>query len=346
MRNNCLIGIALMLTLSSCEEREPHQKIVIPEQQIPFTFQRFDHDLRNTDFSDASAARQQLYQRYGGFFCHFVEDILRIGPCEDPASTAELEGFVNWPDMLELQEEIDKLYDEKRMNGLNNAFQRAISRWHYFFPDSVIPKVVYMNSGLNYSAFCTDSVFATGLDYFLGADNVVMQKLPVDLFPAYLREDMHPDYAVPNTVKDFCQREISQSVPFADRPDMLSLLCFHGKVLYMMDLLLPETPDSVKMNWTQTQMEWARNNEINTWKELANQEVMFSTSMRSNVRWFDFGPFTNAGRVPQDSPPQLGIWMGWNIVRAYMRSHPETSIQQLLSGTPDRTLLQSYKPKN
>jgi len=334
-----------MTFLTSCEHREPHQKIVVPEQSIPYTFHRFDHDLVSADFSDPAALSQHLYQRYGTFFCHFLEDILRLGPCESPETTGELEGFVTWPDMVELQGEIDRLYTTEHITEMNRSFREVIGRWHYFFPDSVIPSVVYMNSGLNYSAFCTDSVFATGLDYFLGSDNAIVNKLPPDLFPAYLRDDMKPEYATINTVKDFCQREVSQSVPFPDRPDLLSLLVFHGKVMYMMDLLMPEVSDSSKMNWSSAQMEWAFANEWNTWKELARQDVMFSTSMRKNVRWFDFGPFTNVGNVPQDSPPQLGIWMGWNIIRAYMREHPQTPIQKLLHGVPDKSLLQTYKPK-
>jgi hypothetical protein len=344
MRSNWFIALASVILLTSCEDAPPHRSVRVPEKTIPFSSSRFDHAVFRANYGDPAAARTALQGDYGRFFCHYLEDILRIGPCDSDSSVAALSGFATWPDMVELQQQIDAVYPASRISELDREFRDVMLRWNYFFPDSVIPSVVYMNSGLNFSAFCTDSVFATGLDFFLGLDNPVVAKLPSDFFPQYLREDMKQDYAVVNTVKDFCQREVSQAIPFADQPDMLNLLLFHGKVMYALDLLLPEAADSVKMNWTSAQWEWAAGNEWNTWKELARQEVMFGTSMKQNVPWFDFGPFTNAGNIPHESPPQLGIWMGWNIVRAYMKKNPETTVQNLLAGIPDRTILQAYQP--
>jgi len=304
-----------------------------------------DHDIFAANYSNPGAARQQLYQKYGTFYCHYVEDILRVGPCDNDSSAAALEGFVTWPDMIELQREVDRIHPQEATEAMDQEFRQALQRWTFFFPDSVIPSVVYMNSGLNYSAYCTDSVWAVGLDYFLGPDNPLMKKLPSDLFPGYLKEDMKEEYAVVNIMKDFCQRETSQSIPFASRPDLLNLLIFHGKVMFLTDVLMPDTADSTKMNWTAAQSKWAKDNEWNTWKTIARQEVMFGTDMNTNVRWFDFGPFTNAASVPHDSPAQLGVWMGWNIVRAYMMEHPDLTPSQLLLISNDREILQAYKPK-
>jgi hypothetical protein len=329
--------------LYSCEETAPFRKVEPPAEPLPYQSDRMDHSVFQADYSDPAAARQQLYQKYGDFLCIYVEQILRIGHCDSLATIRELNAFATWPDMMELQREVDRVFPDTKTTELDNQFRQAIGRWHTLFPDSIVPHVVYMNSGLNFSAFSTDDVLATGLDYFLGPRNAVSDKLPADLFPIYLKEDMLPEYAVPNTIKDFCQREVSQSVPFKERPDMLHLLVFHGKVMYLLDLLMPDETDAVKMNWTEPQLAWAEENEWNTWKELAKQEIMFNTSMRDNIRWFDFGPFTNAGNVPQESPPQLGIWMGWRIVRTYMNEHPEVSVQALLSSVPDADILRSYK---
>ncbi len=345
MRNLWSIGIGITFLFISCEDSPPFRKINVPDTPVSFSSARMDHDVFTANYSNPGAARQQLYQKYGTFYCHYLEDILRIGPCESDSSAAALEGFVTWPDMAELQGEVDGKYTGETIESMDQDFRQALQRWSFFFPDSVIPSVVYMNSGLNYSAYCTDSVWAVGLDYFLGPDNRLMEKLPSDLFPGYLKEDMRPDYAVVNTIKDFCQRETSQSTPFSSRPDLLSLLIFHGKVMFLTDALMPDAADSTKMNWTAEQLSWAQANEWNTWKNIAQQEIMFGTDMKANVRWFDFGPFTNAGSVPHDSPPQLGIWMGWNIVRAFMMEHPDMTPSQLLLNSNDREILQAYKPK-
>jgi hypothetical protein len=339
------LTVALFFTVFfySCEENTPFRKVEPPAKPLPYQSDRMDHSVFQADYTDLAAARQQLYQNYDDFLCIYLEQILRIGHCDSLATIRELNAFATWPDMMELQREVDRVFPDTKTAELDNQFKLAIGRWHTLFPDSLTPRVVYMNSGLNFSAFSTDEVLATGLDYFLGPENSVAQKLPADLFPMYLKEDMLPEYAVTNTIKDFCQREVSQSVPYKERPDMLHLLIFHGKVMYLLDLLMPEESDAVKMNWTEPQQKWAEENEWNTWKELAKQEIMFNTSMRDNIRWFDFGPFTNAGNVPQESPPQLGIWMGWRIVRTYMNEHPEVSVQEMLSAIPDPDILRSYK---
>jgi len=72
---------------------------------------------------------------------------------------------------------------------------------------------------------------------------------------------------------------------------------------------------------------------------------MFGTSVPKNKKWFEFAPFTNAENIPQDSPPQLGIYMGWQIVKAYMEDHPELSPADLLKEADAQKILKAYKPK-
>jgi uncharacterized protein YjaZ len=109
--------------------------------------------------------------------------------------------------------------------------------------------------------------------------------------------------------------------------------------------MLPEAADSTKMNWSTSQMEWAQANEVRVWKELANQQVLFGTEHNKNKKWIDFAPFTRVEAIPQDSPPQLGIWMGWNMVRAYMKANPDVTLHQLLAEKDAKKFLNVYKPK-
>lgn len=335
----------MLLLATGCSEPPPYRNQELPGDLLTIRINRMDQDVFRGDYERPNALRDSLTTRYGSFYCTFVEDILRAGPCGSDSTISALRGFATWPDMVELQKAVEERFPPGGSGELESSFSEALSRWHHHFPDSVVPRVVWMNSGLNYSAHCSDSVMACGLDYFIGSDHPLMDKLPPELFPQYLKDDMQPSYALPNTVKDFCQYEVSQCCAPAERPDLLGLLIFHGKVMYLADLLVPDVADSVKMNWSSGQMEWAMENEWNVWKELAVQEVMFSTHSDRNVRWFDFGPFTNAPHIPQDSPPQLGIWMGWKMVRAYVDEHPETPVHRLLREISDREFLQAYRPR-
>jgi uncharacterized protein YjaZ len=84
--------------------------------------------------------------------------------------------------------------------------------------------------------------------------------------------------------------------------------------------------------------------QLNVWKEIARQEVLFSKNRTEVQKWFEYGPFTNAENVPQESAPQLGVFMGLQMVKSYMENHPEISVIQLLKEDNAQKILQAYKP--
>lgn len=346
--NRLLIFTTTVLTalvvLSGCEDN-PLKKVNVSGSGLEVRFQRLDKDIFYADFNDPARAGQQLYQKYGNFYCDYMELILQAAPCRPDSNFLALKGFVNHPNMQALQKRIEFRFPEKEITKINGEFTEAIRRWNHFFPDSIVPAVVYMNSGLNFSAYSTDSVISVGLDFFLGAGDSLVNLFPPDIFPQYFKEDMRSDYLVTNAMKDFCWAQCNKQDKTTTKSDLLSVIVHQGKVMYMLDAMLPNTADSVKMNWSATQMEWADANESRIWKELANQNVLFSTEHTKNKKWIDFAPFTRVENIPQDSPPQLGIWMGWNMVRAYMKANPGVTLPQLVAEKDARKFLNGYKPE-
>jgi len=71
---------------------------------------------------------------------------------------------------------------------------------------------------------------------------------------------------------------------------------------------------------------------------------MFSSNPKDVMRWFQEGPFTRVGKVPQDSPDRLGIFLGWQAVEAAMRTHPEWTEVDLLELQDPQPVLRSYRP--
>jgi uncharacterized protein YjaZ len=338
------ILIFTVLVFTSCED-DPLKKVDVSESKLEVRFDRFDHDIFNADFTDPARTGQQLYQKYRGFYCDYMEVILQAARCQPDSNFAVLEGFVSHRDMRALQMQIDKLYNTDKINEVNSEFTEAIRRWHHFFPDSIAPNVVYMNSGLNFSAYSTDSIISVGLDFFLGPQDSIVKLFPNDVFPQYFKDDMRPDYLVVNAMKDFSWAQCNKSDRNTRGATLLDLIVQQGKVMYMLDALLPMTEDSTKMNWSTENMEWAIANEWSVWKELAKQEVLFEKEYNNNKKWIDFGPFTNIGAIPQDSPSQLGIWLGWKMVRAYMKENPSITIQQLLAEKDSQKILKAFKPE-
>ncbi len=326
-------------TLVSCETN-PLKQVDVSDSPVEITFERFDREVFGADFSQPAAAGQQLYRKYGDFYCDYIEYILQAAPCQPDSNFGALQGFVTFQNMVAIYQDIQKKFPDEKIQTINASFTDALKRYHHFFPKEILPRVVYMHSGLNFSAFSTDSIIAVGLDFYLGPEDSLVQLFP---FPLYFKEDMREDYLVVNSIKDFCWAYCNEKDSLRLEKDLLSSMIHHGKVMYMMDALMPEAADSTKMNWSATQYAWAENAYYNIWMALANEKVLFGTKPVDNKKWVDYGPFTNAPGIPQESPPQLGIWIGWKMVRDYAAAHPDLSVEQLIAQSDPQAFLTAFK---
>lgn len=337
----------MFFILTGCTENEDRKNSNKTESspkgpQIKIDFQRFDHDLFGADFSDPDSAVQVLYQKYGSFYCGFIEDDLRLAPCQDPNVGKMLVPFINNQDIIETREEIEKIFPREKIEELNNELSGAFQRWHRSFPDSLTPKVVYYQSAWNSNISVTDSAIGISLDCYLGQHNKITQQLPHEIFSAYQKANMEERYIVSDAVKGWVSYKNKQ---YYKTGNLLNELVFYGKMMYITEALLPYSPDSLLMSWSVKQQKWAEENEWNVWKTLANEKVMFNTKPFEINKWFVDGPFTGATGVPQNSSPQLGVWFGWQMVRQYMKANPAKSLQELLQETDNNNILRAYKPK-
>lgn len=344
MRNIGFLLICTLLVFTSCEDN-PLKKVDVSNSPVKVQFDRLDRDIFTADFEQPVRTSQTLYQKYGSFYCDYMEVILQAAPCFPDSNILVLQDFVAHRDMAGLEGQINKKFSDENMKSYESEFEDAVKRWHHFFPDSIVPRVVFMNSGLNFSAYSTDSVIGVGLEFFLCPEDSIVKLFPNDYFPQYFKDDMRPDYMVANAMKDFAWAQCNKVDRTNQKSELLNLIVHQGKVMYLLDALRPFEADSTKMNWSAMQQEWAEENETNIWKSLAQQDVLFRSNYNENKKWIDFAPFTNVDGVPQDAPPQLGIWMGWNMVRAYMKANPDVSLHEMLAESDVQKFLKAYKPK-
>jgi hypothetical protein len=55
----------------------------------------------------------------------------------------------------------------------------------------------------------------------------------------------------------------------------------------------------------------------------------------------------SSDNVFQEAPGQIGNFIGWQIVKAYMKKYPKTSLQELLQQSDAQQFLEKakYKPR-
>jgi hypothetical protein len=309
-----------------------------PVADVRIDLERLDHDLFNTARDTASNFSLGLYARYGEFYKDYVEHVLQAAPIDDPRLPIALTRFVMDPDWSAMQQRADSMLGD--MEPQRADFQQAFGRLKGFFPDSFVPRIVVFNSGFNYGVIPTDSVLGVGVEWFVGKDSKVVGYLSPETFPQYMKDRMRPEMLVPSAVKGWLQVHYTKDVR---GEDLLTNLVEIGKVMYLLDALLPETNPALKFAFTNDQLKWCEDNEFNVWKELIANQQLYSKKTEDIDRLLNDGPFTNG--FPRESPGHIGEWIGYRLVKSYMDGHDDLSMTQLFQNADPQSVLKSYKPR-
>jgi hypothetical protein len=332
-----------MLGCGGCDDKKPLQTVDLKEEakKTEVHFKRFDTDLFGSDFTNPDAASQLLYQKYGGFYCNFIEGDLMLAACNSDSVGRLLKPFVTNRDILDTHKEVEKTFTPEKIQELDEELTSCIQRWNHYFPDSIVPEVIYYQSAWNSNIATTDSTIGIALDCYLGYSNKITKQLSNDAFPNYKKKNMEARFIVSDAMKGWAAYK---SRAFYEQKDLLNELIFYGKLMYIAEALAPDVADSTMMNWDQEELQWAEKHEWSIWKTIANEKTMFQTRSFEINKWFTDGPFTGAANVPQDSPPQLGVWLGWKIVRQYMEKNPQLTPQDLLQEKNNQKILAAFTP--
>jgi hypothetical protein len=299
---------------------------------------RLDRDLFNAPSDSMAMVSRKAHATYGEFYRIYIEEILQGAPLEDPDLTLVLERFVHDPDWSLAQQAVDSVLGD--MAAQDRDLDLAFGRLRTLFPDSLTPRPIAFNSGYNYGIFPTDSVLGIGVEWFIGKDHPVIGYLAPEAFPQYVKDRMMPEMMVPSAVKGWLLVHYTRDIRGAD---VLANLVETGKVMVLLDALLPDTEPHLKFAFSQAQLAWCEANELLIWKDIVGKDQLYSKKASDIGRLMNDGPFTNG--FPRESPGHIGEWIGYRMVRSYMEDNPRITFAQLFALDDPRLILKSYKPR-
>lgn len=244
--------------------------------------------------------------------------------------------------------DIRKQYDTcmtsyKDVRNLESDLSQAFKYYKYYFPRRTIPQVNSCVSGLNYGCFIYgDSVPSIGIswEFYLGK-GYTGYEYNGDRFPRYVARSMNREHLVSKVVENLAQDVLGEAA--GNR--LIDIMVNNGKKLYIIDKLLPFAPDSVKLEYTAAQTTWIVDNEANLWSHFTNENLLYSTKM-DEIRKL-VSPSPNAPKMPAEAPGKTANWIGFQIIKAYMKRFPNTSMDALLALPDAQKILEmsKYKPK-
>ncbi|MFC4213302.1 gliding motility lipoprotein GldB [Pedobacter lithocola] len=329
----CLFALILV----SCKQSNRPD---VSNINVDVKIERFDIDLFAGKGKNVAQTDAVLQKKYNFFYDDYIHKMVGTPEYSNPEIINTLYNDTAYSDLMK---EVQSVYPNLKLQeeGLTETFKYI----KYYYPNIKVPRFISFVSGFSYPTPIGEGYLGIGLDTFLGKDSKFYRGI-VESVPLYLSRRFTPDNIVPRVAETFAHEELFTE-PDGNRT-LLSKMIFQGKILYFLDEVLPESvADSTKIGYTSNQLGWVQNFEPDIWAYFLENNTLYETDYQKIQVYLSDGPFTPGLGENRESAPKLGVWTGWQIVKKYMKEHPDVSLQQLMTNNDAQKILNEskYKPK-
>ena len=331
--------LPLLFLLFSCKNKKGIPDVSGIEVSVPIV--RFDNDFFSIDTNNISAGLQKLQQQHPEFYVDFMQQILGVSGADTSFNTvAVTKEFIRGYKSI-----YDSLHSNYNETGwLQKDLEQSFRFVKYYFPKYKSGKAILFVGPFDAPGVAlTQSGLAIGLQQYAGSNFSVYQSAPgQEMFPIYISRRFDKKYIVAN-----CMKAVVQDI-FPDNrgaKPLIEQMVERGKQWYLLDKLMPETADSIKTGYTQHQLDWCNDYEGMIWSQIVKNEDLNSLSPAVIQTYIGEGPFTQ-GMSQEDSPGNIGQWIGWQIVKKYAAKNSNLKPEEVMT-TPAAKIIEEakYKPK-
>lgn len=324
---------ALFISLFiSCNDNSLN--INVDQIKVELNVMRFDQDL----FENKLNTYQEFKNKYGVFLTDYTMGIMGFEGNEQEAFN-QLMMFKNDPNAKKVYQFTKEKYND--FSVYENELKKAYQHFKYYYPEEKIPKIITYTS--NFSFYLNpvgDNYIGMGLDMHLGEDFAPYKYTEIENYwhKILVPQTITLHHVLAHANDKFYSFNLNKS--FLDRA------IYEGKLLYFIDATMPHLKDEVKIGQTITEFNWCLKEEKNIWAYFVKKKLLYEADSRKYERFFKEGPKTVAEDVPADSPPLLGKYIGWQIVKKYMKENSDVTLQDMMKNTNAQEILQksNYKP--
>ncbi len=316
-----LLLMASLLVFFSCKEENEIEEKVAEVKVEKVTIERFDKLF----FEVGPDGLTTLKQQFPFFFPAGTEDVVWLERMKDAF-------------LRKLYDEVQKKYPN--LQSLDADFENLFRHIKYYYPNFKSPRVVTMvNDDNDLKAIYHNNLVIVPLSLYLGKGNYLYEGLA-----KYQVQEYEPSQILPDVVTSFSEGKI----PPPKDNTLLGKMIYHGKLLYLKDLLIPEAVDEHKVGYTKEQLAWSKANESEIWRYFVDRKLLYATDTKLQDRFINPAPFSKFYlELDNESPGKIGQWIGWQIVRSYAENNKNVPLQELLAMDAKALFDKSkYKPKS
>ena len=324
-----LVWVFLVFVLFSSCSTDSDKEIDVSAINIDVTIQRLEQELFNTKTEGEVKSFLDKNKLITEYFLPFPEGT--------PDSVK-----VNKVLTLVQNEGLQKLYQESQqtfgdLSQVKGQLENAFKHIKYYYPEFKAPLVQTIVTGFGRDLLVSDSLIVIGLDYFIGNKASFRPDAP-----DYILRTFQPAYIVPKIILLLSQ-EYNQANP-KDK-SLLSDMIYYGKSYEFTSYMLPQVHDSLLIEYSSEQISASDENRDIIWGHFIEKKLLYETSHFIKTRYVDPRPYT--AEIGAKAPGAIGRWLGWEIVRAYMREQKVTLQQLMKSDNAQQIFARSeYKGKS
>lgn len=313
-----ILLVLFLFAIVSCSKKSEIQK---KAEEIPVNIKvdRYDKAFFETPPNELPKLKRQ----YPEFFPPSISDSVLVDKMTNPL----------W---RELYSEVQKKYSnfDTETAEIEDLFRYI----KYYYPKTQVPKVytVIQEMDTDYKVIYTEKVLIISLELYLGKNHKFYE------YPKYLKQTFEPSQILPDIVESFSRTKAKPPV----QKDLLSLMIYSGKQMYLNDVLLPDYSDENKICYTPEQLKYCKDNEANMWRFFIEENLLYSNDTKLASRFINPAPFSKFGLISDnETPGRIGVWVGWQIVRSFMENNNIPMQQMLVMDAKEIFQKSKYKPK-
>jgi hypothetical protein len=335
VKKSLFLFITFGILFTNCQRNELDIDVSSIEVE-PINLLRLEKDLFSIQPQNLVEKTKQFKNQYGLYYEHYVMSFLNRRGTSDSLYPVSVFNFINDADVKDAFNYVRKLYPVSEVDKLYEQVTMMTKRFKYHFPEKKQPiRFITCLSGWNYAFAYMDTSLVIALDMYLGDTAKFYQMLR---YPQYQTRKMNSQYILPDIAKGWLLTEFDN---MAAQNTLVYHTIFYGKLFYAMQALLPNSNDSLIIGYTTQQMDYCKKYEKNVWGYFAEKNRLYENNMNIVRELTTDGPFT--GAISKECPPRIAMWIGWRIIRSYMKNNPEVTLAELMADADAQKILNKSK---
>lgn len=307
---------------------------------IPLTTLRFEQSLFKADTNHILQAMDSLLHLYPRFGENFLYTILNVDPHWQGDTAAQyIKGFIQ--SYTPVYDTAEKIFAD--FTPYEKQIKEGMQYMKYYIPDYTLPSriITYIGPLDGYGDILDENSIIVGLHQHLGSQYSGYQSEWVQqTYPQYITRRFTPQFISINAMKNLIDDR------FPEKPADKSLavqMVEKGKRLYLLQKLLPNTPEYNIIGYTEKQLADCYKHEASIWQLFVMNNLLQNTDNGTIKNYIGESPKTQ--ELGEASPGNIGSFCGWQIVKKYMAENKKLEPKELMETDAEKIIEKAkYKP--